>query len=433
MSVLISSADARRLQQAQRALLSVSPLTSSFPDAFSSSPSASGLALTTTEAWVDNVARAVRPLFNSDQVYYTEPLDPTEPPERSAEADPNSDPDAGSRGRLFACNPSAGEDFSRGLCRHFKGFQNGYSRFREARPTMVRRLVRSAGAGAFHDAPLYDAAAQRASPMHQEVFRPEGIERKLALSVPLPAGEAMLVIGFAASKAPAFRGKRHRLLELLLPAFEAGLRVRRHVARKLSIPTAAAGEAPVPMVFFDEEGRERFRNSAFGRLVRPFAASPAERGHVELLEASRTLADRSRTPEPSSALGAITSTVGPYRLRACAGVVHRGAAGVLVFVERGQLGHETGAGASPAGELSKPVPPEPALPAAADIAASTHLTVREAQAARFIAEGCTDREVAAHLQISVYTARRHAGRVLSKLGLSSRAGVGLALLRACAF
>jgi DNA-binding NarL/FixJ family response regulator len=49
-----------------------------------------------------------------------------------------------------------------------------------------------------------------------------------------------------------------------------------------------------------------------------------------------------------------------------------------------------------------------------------------------IARGLSDQDVAQELGISIHTARRHAGQILSKLGLSSRAGVAVALLQATA-
>lgn len=53
---------------------------------------------------------------------------------------------------------------------------------------------------------------------------------------------------------------------------------------------------------------------------------------------------------------------------------------------------------------------------------------REIQVTRLLAAGRRNDDVAASLQISPHTARRHTERVLAKLGASSRAAVG-ALVR----
>jgi non-specific serine/threonine protein kinase len=51
------------------------------------------------------------------------------------------------------------------------------------------------------------------------------------------------------------------------------------------------------------------------------------------------------------------------------------------------------------------------------------LTPRELQVARLLAGGCTNKEIAARLVISQRTAEGHVGRILTKLGFSSRAEV----------
>jgi DNA-binding CsgD family transcriptional regulator len=52
-----------------------------------------------------------------------------------------------------------------------------------------------------------------------------------------------------------------------------------------------------------------------------------------------------------------------------------------------------------------------------------HLTPREREVATLVAEGRTNAEIAAHLQLSERTVEKHVSRVLSKLRLSSRTGV----------
>lgn len=404
MSLLLTDAARKRLKRAQRALLHVPALGPVRPGASSTG---------SLPAWVEAVSDALRPLFHTDHVYYTEPagLEPS----LAGGSDASSAPD------LFVCNPSADDAFPSRLQGHFTGFQDGFSQFGDAPATLIRRLVRSAGTGAFHDAPLYDADRQAASPLYQQVFRPAGIQRKLALSVPLAQGEAMLIVGFPETDVPDFEGHRHRLLELLLPAFEAGLRFRRHLIRRPIGLESVPENAPIPLIFFDDAGRERYRNEAFEDLLR--SLGPGALTAHDLHTAARAAAEQLEPGEVHG--GVVTNSLGPFRLRACANVARNDVPGVLVFVEHGD--RRRIARRRPDGGVG----PARIFPPPAAIAAATGLTPRQAEVACLLAEGLSDQAVADALGISVYTARRHTADVLQALHLDSRAGVAVTLLRAC--
>lgn len=445
MAVVLNASDVTLLRAAQRALLSVPES----PDA-ALSPAVIEPLPASAESWVDGVAAALRPLFGTDHVYYTEPVVPPAgslPPEPSNDSPPDH--------RLFAHHPLAGDAFREELEAFFTGFEEGFTQFRDVETTMIRRLVRSAGAGAFHDAPLYDARRQSQSRLHRHVFQARGIERKLALSAPLPVGEAMIVVGFDQDAAPRFEGRRHRLLELLLPAFEAGIRIRRRLQAPSLGLGATARSAPIPVVFIDTDGRERFRNAAFNALLQHLAArqdgrpsssrpgiSPDRlRSTIQELvahvidEASRRPAQTSlgrpgragKRPSPGPTSGpsdTATWSLGGFRLRASGGCTYEGTPGVLVFVETPRTVPAVG------GKNDRPR--HPVLPQADQVETRTPLTERQAEVALLMAEGLGDQEVAARLDISIHTARRHAGNILRKLELSSRAGIAVALLRATA-
>ena len=57
------------------------------------------------------------------------------------------------------------------------------------------------------------------------------------------------------------------------------------------------------------------------------------------------------------------------------------------------------------------------------VIAQDGLTSREVEIAALVAEGLTDRQIADELVISVRTAERHVGNILSKLGLATRTQV----------
>jgi DNA-binding CsgD family transcriptional regulator len=392
----LTGSELRRITALQRTLLSLTDA----PD---------------LSAWAQAVAEGCRPLFGTDHVYYLQPAGPAAPNGTS----PTTESPAPTPARPGA--PVTVEDGQRpddtalqvycpssdvvgaGIRRHFLGFDEGFSRFTEAYPTQQHRLVRLSGPGAYHDAPLHDGSVRRGLEIYQDAFRPVGIDRQMAISVPLPLGEAMLLFGYERAEVPDYEGSRHRLLELLAPALEAGLRVRRRLEGLRSGVGAALDQLPVALLVFDADGTEVHRSRAFRRVAAPAAAAV-------LAARARRLAGGLCGPVSGDGLPTVqaTVTVGPrtYTLRAFRDASDLPRPGVMVLVE-----------------------PEEVLPTAAALAAGSALTPREAEVALLIAEGRTDQEIADRLFISVYTARNHTARVLDKLDVPGRAAVGLALLR----
>jgi non-specific serine/threonine protein kinase len=66
---------------------------------------------------------------------------------------------------------------------------------------------------------------------------------------------------------------------------------------------------------------------------------------------------------------------------------------------------------------------DPAIPAPRSVAADFGLTRREREVAALIAEGLSNREIAARLVVAQRTAEGHVENILSKLGFTSRAQV----------
>ena len=50
-----------------------------------------------------------------------------------------------------------------------------------------------------------------------------------------------------------------------------------------------------------------------------------------------------------------------------------------------------------------------------------HLTAREIEVLRLVADGCSTKEIAVHLKITFKTAACHRGRIMSKLGVHNGA------------
>ncbi|NBB99636.1 MAG: hypothetical protein GVY15_02075 [Bacteroidetes bacterium] len=405
---MLSSDDQRALQAAQRALLSP--------------PAVSGDDLS---GWIESVCAALRRLLNTDHVYYLEPEDLSLPRPRGADRAqasgghndaatqgrrdtgdglPSARPVLDTGQRLFVHSPSAGATFAEGINRHFLGFKNGFSQFREAYPTLQHEIIRGAGAGAFHDAPLHDWTLREQLDIYQEVFRAPRIHRQACLAAPLPQGEAMLIAGFAHDRAPAYEGRRHQLMKLLVPAFEASLRFRQRLVENQQRLADVLDRLDVALLLFDGDGRERYRNRACRRLMAATEEADA------LASLARTLAQELTASTASSPLAGaqkeLRLTSGRYHLSASYDTALLGDSSVLVAVERSSV-----------------------LPSIERLKERSALTPREAEVAHLMARGRSDQEIADELFISVYTVRRHTAQVLDKLGLQSRAGVAVALLR----
>jgi ATP/maltotriose-dependent transcriptional regulator MalT len=99
-------------------------------------------------------------------------------------------------------------------------------------------------------------------------------------------------------------------------------------------------------------------------------------------------------------------------------VVLREAAGIAVSIEHQPLTRQIEALARRA-RLSIPSPPSPASPGD-----QFGLTPREIDVLRLIADGLTNKQIAATLYISQKTAEHHVSRILGKLGVHTRAGAG---------
>lgn len=388
----LSGDDLRRLQVVQQLLLS---------------PPNGDLSV-----WAEAVCDAARPLFRTDHVYYLEP--DTDEGESQGDAAPGDaapgdvalgDVALGDAEPVLTVHcPSGGSDFEAGIQRHFQGFEDGFSQFLEPYPTLQHRVLRSAGPGAYHDAPIHDTTAREQLRIYQEVFRPVGIDRQMALSAPLPLGEAMLITGHTHQDAPGYDGSRHELMRLLVPAFEAGLRFRHRIQRVHHGLRTAADRLPTPLLIFDADSRERHRNAAFRRL----AATEVKTNDLALQAqalARDLMCHVSGDGAQNDSRSPVETQTGGFVLRGYYDRSLFSDPSVLVTAER-----------------AAPLPP------IAGVVQATSLTSRQAEVALLIAEGRSDQEIADRLFISVHTARRHSAAVLKGLDVPSRAGVALALL-----
>jgi DNA-binding CsgD family transcriptional regulator len=198
-----------------------------------------------------------------------------------------------------------------------------------------------------------------------------------------------------------FDEKTLAMLRLLQPALAVGVEMRQRFARRRVEFYRVLDAMREGLMLVDASGRVLHETQAIARLL----ADEWERDRVRtaMLACARSLTEARR------AYGAEVRTAQHrYRIRGCyAGEELAGSSTVLVAIER--------------------VGPVPA-PDDSALKLRFGLTPREIQVTRLLAAGRRNDDVAASLQISPHTARRHTERVLAKLGASSRAAVG-ALLR----
>jgi len=209
-----------------------------------------------------------------------------------------------------------------------------------------------------------------------------------------------------------------KLLQLMLPAFKAGVITHVRMARHRASVATALDTLSEPLAIFDPAGRLVHANPALTALV---AGDPeGTQLLVAAREAGRTLGrlagERPRgsktghaaVPEARTVLRELRTGQGQYRVRGSVlgyDLLTRGPS-AMVAVER--------------------VVTEPLSDAA--LCERFRLTPREVSVARLLAEGRSNKAIASALGVSARTAEHHTEHVLLKLGTPSRATVG-AMLR----
>jgi DNA-binding CsgD family transcriptional regulator len=218
------------------------------------------------------------------------------------------------------------------------------------------------------------------------------------------------------SDEPVATGERElAILQMLLPAFEAGVHLVMRCAQerhRVAHVLATLGEGAA---LIDASGRVVYENPALRRILLQDGEArrlEAECTHV----ARRLLALATRRGAKSQAHEIVTpgeervrTAGGSYRLRGTLlgpGTLDVGPV-ALVVVER--------------------TTPEPL--SIRDLHDRYSLTRREATVSQLLSQGHTNAQVSRLLGISIHTARRHAEHVLLKLGVHTRGAVAGKLVR----
>lgn len=272
----------------------------------------------------------------------------------------------------------------------------------------MHRVRRSHGGGAGLDVLIDCAHSMKRAEIFQSTHIPAGMCFMAGLGTSLPVGEVTTCVAFERSDAKGYSEEGLRKLQLLVPAYEAGVRAWRRMAGYQNMLDLLQEALAV----FGPEGRTLFQSQA---LVRLLSDNP-KAGEVILgmkevahrLHRWRPRRSRKAEAKAKPTVREVTTKGGSYRIWGSPLQPQLfGTEAVLVTVER----------------------QDPALPPSEQLQARFGLTPREAEVALLLAEGLDNRAVAERLYISPHTARRHTEKVLHKLGIASRTAVAITLLR----
>ncbi len=307
----------------------------------------------------------------------------------------------GPNAEMTVSSASISDSLAEGIKGTFSGFDaDGFSTFVDPYASFLHRVLRQAGAGAFHDGPLFCPEQREATEVHARALGPNQIDRQMAASTPLEKGEAMLIAGYKNSEVPDQDGSAFKWLQMLEPAFTAGRRLRSEIERYEAEWSLSIDALPAALLVYDSSGRLLHRNARFDALAatspwvetcQPAATSLAKR----LLMPTRRARYMSNAPLDVTATHA--TPAGQVQLSASRAPWPYGDPICLVTV-------------SLAGR-----------------AGSVDLTPRETEVSALISQGLPDKEIARQLDISLHTARRHVERVLSKTGCKNRTEVAIKL------
>jgi DNA-binding CsgD family transcriptional regulator len=239
-----------------------------------------------------------------------------------------------------------------------------------------------------------------------------GIRSSVGVFTRTPEGESAVTIGGFARDWEPFGSSTIGMLELILPAFCAGLEITNAVGnagKALAVTIDALAEG---VLLWDRHlGRPVHRNRALGEMIAADPEGAMLDAEIERLARGLNGAPgASRLQAGSIVLKEIVTTAARYRLRASLlppSLVNRDGA-LLVAVER----------------------TTPPVPTPTQLVSAFGFTQREASIALRLGTGASDRAIAEALGLSPHTVRHHVERIFLKLDVHSRKAIAQHLLGA---
>ena len=300
------------------------------------------------------------------------------------------------------------------MLRPMVGIRAGRARFEEPALDLAMQRTMAHGLKVW-DVPYGERVTgvrfRQTSAFYHEVMRRHGLENCSVGHAEHGQHQAFLGVNFEDDRfGPLGSDDVRKVVELLLCAFEVGLATQATLGARRRGLLGSLDRLDVPVAVYDADGKLLHMNPPYRQATEP---AP---GGAELTTVARRLAvaavAAARCDRWTGITGELTAEV-PLRGRSVtvmaspivSGTFHRRAC-ALVTVDDGR----------------------PHLPAADALEQAYGLTPRQAEVARMLAMGWSNRRIAEHLGISPHTARHHAQAVLEKLGLHSRKALGLHLL-----
>ncbi|MFL4469980.1 response regulator transcription factor [Tateyamaria armeniaca] len=302
---------------------------------------------------------------------------------------------------IAVASRSMSSSLATGIADTFHGYDaDGFSTFVDPYASFLHRVLRSAGAGAFHDAPLFDPEQREATVVHAQALNPNQINRQMAASTPLSVGEGMLIAGYTYGEVPDEASSEFNWLKLLEPAFSAGRKLRAELQRYEAEWALSLDAMPVALIVFDAAGKLLHRNARFEGMAATHPGleacqNAAARLALDVLRVRRRA--RYMADAPLNVTSNLSLPCGEVTLSAAQAPWPHGDPICLISIDVKPLVRTFG------------------------------LTPREGEVAARMADGLQDKQIARDLGISLHTVRRHVERVLSKTGCQNRTEAALKL------
>lgn len=244
---------------------------------------------------------------------------------------------------------------------------------------------------------------------YNEYIRPLRCFDAVAMTVDVPGSalNAALYCHHERETGPRFGARGLAVLGILYPAFAAGTRAVATFDAHRQVLGRTIDALDIPCALYTAEGacmhatpalRALLADAQLGPLLRQTMCAAARAVGYDLRDAAAP-----RLKEPDAVACVVRDRGMTYRLLVTSvGVEGVGSSAIL---------------------LVRVTSSQPLLPSEAMLRQQYGLTTREAEIARYIAEGLTSHAIADRCGLSPHTVRRHTERVFARLGVHSRAAV----------
>jgi DNA-binding CsgD family transcriptional regulator len=252
---------------------------------------------------------------------------------------------------------------------------------------------------------IHDPVAVRQTPFYNDVVVPNRLLAPIFISADIASNSLPAVLSFYSESETTARAelrRRKQILQLAVPAFRAGVAARIWSGRQRATLTSFIDAAPTGVMLLNAEGGVLHENNSVRQILGADPERERIRAEVKRVaqRVARLVTRRATSDWMSKPVTAeVRTVIGRYRITATFLEVGFGAAAAVVAI----------------------VDRVTAMPFdASELATRFRLTAREIESAELLRTGCSSRQIAGVLGISVNTARRHVERVLSKLDVHTR-------------